>query len=145
MRKTLLTAASLATVAGLAAAGWSSLGRAQQPAPTPVTQGTQGIKRIPLQKVEVPGTSHETVTAIAEIAPNVQIGRHTHFGPETGYVLEGEATLIIDGQPPKEIKSGESYQIPGGAVHDAKAGPKGAKVLAVYTVEKGKPLATPAP
>jgi hypothetical protein len=30
-------------------------------------------------------------------------------------------------------------------VHDAKAGSAGAKVLASYVVEKGKPLATPAP
>jgi hypothetical protein len=30
-------------------------------------------------------------------------------------------------------------------VHDAKAGPAGAKVLVSYLVEKGKPLATPAP
>jgi hypothetical protein len=30
-------------------------------------------------------------------------------------------------------------------VHDAKTGAKGAKVLATYVVEKGKPLASPAP
>jgi hypothetical protein len=30
-------------------------------------------------------------------------------------------------------------------VHDAKARPAGAKVIVTYVVEKGKPLATPAP
>jgi len=54
-------------------------------------------------------------------------------------------TLLIDGQPPRVLKAGESYQIPSGAIHDAKSTDKGVKVMAVYVVEKGKPLATPAP
>lgn len=111
---------------------------AQTPAPT-------GIKRTPLQTVDVPGSNLNAITAIAEIAPNTSIGRHTHSGPETGYMIEGEMTLMIDGQPPKVVKAGESYQVPLGAVHDAKTGDKGARVMAVYIVEKGKPLATPAP
>ena len=102
------------------------------------------IKRTPLQKFDVPGTNYETVIGIAEIVPNVNIGRHTHPGPESGYVLEGEMTLLIDGQAPQELKAGQSYKIPPSAVHDAKTGPKGAKVIATYVVEKGKPLATPA-
>jgi len=64
---------------------------------------------------------------------------------ETGYVLEGELELVIDGKEPMKIKAGESYQIPEGAVHDAKAGDKPFKVLAIYIVDKTKPLATPAP
>ena len=92
----------------------------------------------------MPGTSSETVVGIAEIAPNVLIGRHTHPGPESGYLLEGDMVLMIDGQPPKPLKMGESYQIPSGAIHDAKSGASGAKVLAVYVVQKGQPLASPA-
>jgi quercetin dioxygenase-like cupin family protein len=108
---------------------------AQAPAP---------IKRTPLQKFDVPGTGYETVIGIAEIVPNVNIGRHTHPGPESGYMLEGEMTLLVDGQPPKPLKAGDSYQIPPGAIHDAKTGAAGAKVIATYVVEKGKPLASPA-
>jgi quercetin dioxygenase-like cupin family protein len=44
-----------------------------------------------------------------------------------------------EGQPPKTYKAGDSWQLPLGAVHDAKAGPAGAKVLVSYLVEKGKP------
>jgi quercetin dioxygenase-like cupin family protein len=102
------------------------------------------IKRTPLQKFDVPGTNYETVIGIAEIVPNVNIGKHTHPGPESGYVLEGSMTLLVDGQPPKELKVGESYQVPPGAAHDAKTGAAGAKVIATYVVEKGKPLASPA-
>jgi quercetin dioxygenase-like cupin family protein len=101
------------------------------------------IKRIPLQKVDVPGTNLETITGIAEIVPNVNIGRHTHAGIETGYVLEGELTLLVEGQPPKTMKVGDSYQIAAGAIHDARSGAARTRVLAVYVVEKGKPLASP--
>jgi len=112
--------------------------------PAAATQ-TANIKRIPLQKFDVPGTNRETIVGIAEVAPNVSIGRHTHPGIESGYVLEGDMVLLIDGQPPKPLKAGESYQIPTGAVHDGKSGATGAKVIATYVVEKGKPFAVPAP
>jgi hypothetical protein len=102
------------------------------------------IKRTPLQKFDVPGTNYETVIGIADIVPNVLIGKHTHPGPESGYVLDGDFTLLVDGQPPLELKTGQSYKVAPGAAHDAKSGAKGAKVLATYVVEKGKPLASPA-
>jgi len=90
---------------------FSGAALAQAPAP---------IKRTPLQKFDVPGTNYETVIGIAEIAPNVLIGKHTHPGPESGYMLEGEMTLMVQGQPDKVLKVGESYVVPPGAVHDAK-------------------------
>jgi quercetin dioxygenase-like cupin family protein len=105
----------------------------------------QGIKRTPLQKVEFPD-GYNTVTGIAEIPPGGSAGRHTHPGIETGYVLEGEASIIIEGKPELHLKAGDSYSIPAGAVHDAKThGDKSVKVLAVYVVDKNKPLASPAP
>ena len=105
----------------------------------------QGIKRTPLQKVEFPD-GYKTVTGIAEIQPGGSAGRHTHPGIETGYVLEGEADLIIDGKPDLHLKAGDSYAIPAGAVHDAKVhGDKPLKVLGIYIVDKTKPLASPAP
>jgi quercetin dioxygenase-like cupin family protein len=103
-----------------------------------------GIKRTPLQKLDFPA-GYNTVTAIAEVPAGGAAGRHTHPGAETGYVLEGELELLIDGQPPMKIKAGESYQIPEGGVHDAKAGDKPFKVLGVYVVKAGEPLAKPAP
>jgi quercetin dioxygenase-like cupin family protein len=130
MKKSVVVAVVSALVLGAA-----SFAAAQEPPP---------IKRIPLQKFDVPGTSSETVVGIAEIAPNVLIGRHTHPGPESGYLLEGDMVLMVEGQPPKPLKAGESYQIPSGAIHDAKSGAGGAKVLAVYVVQKGQPLASPA-
>jgi quercetin dioxygenase-like cupin family protein len=105
----------------------------------------QGIKRTPLQKIDFP-EGYSTVTAIAEIPPGGASGRHSHPGIETGYVLDGELELAFDGKPSLKVKAGESYQIPAGEIHDAKAaGDKPLKVLAIYIVDKTKPLASPAP
>jgi quercetin dioxygenase-like cupin family protein len=104
------------------------------------------IKRTILQKVDVPGSpNYETITGIAEISPGVNIGRHTHPGAETGYVIEGAMTLLVEGKPPLALKAGDSYQVPVNAIHDAKSGDNGTKIIAVYIVEKGKPLASPSP
>jgi quercetin dioxygenase-like cupin family protein len=130
-------------VAALMASMTADVGNAQQlPA---MTQQAATIKRTPLQKFDVPGTNYETVIGLAEIVPNVSIGRHTHPGPESGFMLEGQMELLVEGQPARTVKVGDSYQVPPGAIHDAKTGPNGAKVIATYVVEKGKPLASPAP
>ena len=71
---------------------------AQQP--PSATQQTQNIKRTPLQKFDVPGTNYETIIGLAEIVPNVNIGRHTHPGPESGFMLEGDFVLLVEGQAP---------------------------------------------
>lgn len=112
---------------------------AQQPAPTP----SAGIKRVILQKIEVPGTNYEVFLGAYEIPAGLNAGRHTHPGPETGTVTEGEMVLMIDGQPDRTIKAGDSYQIPVGIVHDVRAVGGQIKGVGVYVVPKGFALATP--
>jgi quercetin dioxygenase-like cupin family protein len=87
---------------------------------------------------------YETVMLIAELAPNTCAGRLTHPGVETSYMLEGEFTLKIPGQPDKSLKAGDSFQIPAGVVHDGCTS-NGGKILVVLVVEKGKPRASAAP
>jgi quercetin dioxygenase-like cupin family protein len=102
----------------------------------------QGVKRTPLQKIEFP-KGYNILTAIAEIAPNAMVGRHTHPGVEIGYVLKGEATLIVAGKPDQLLKAGDSFAVPAGVEHDIKMGDKPLKVMAVSVIEEGKPLSTP--
>jgi quercetin dioxygenase-like cupin family protein len=132
-----------ATCAAVAALTGANPVAAQQSAPT-AASATSGIKRIALQRFDVPGTAYETVIGIAEIAPNTLIGRHTHPGPESGYVIEGGFELLIDGEPPRWLKPGDSYKVPPRVVHDARSGAEGAKVIATYVVEKGQPLSASA-
>ena len=93
--------------------------------------------------VSVPG--REAVIAKVEVAPGGVAGWHTHPGDEISYVTEGEATLMIAGQPPRKVAAGEGFVIPAGVVHNAKNdGASPTKLVGVYVVEKGKPLASPA-
>ncbi len=60
--------------------------------------------------------------------------------------MEGELEVLVEGQAPVAVKAGESFVIPNGAKHDARnKGSVAVKLAAVYLVEKGKALATPAP
>src|SRR6266446_4054061 len=103
------------------------------------------IKRTPLQTVDFP-PGFNVVSAIAEIAPGNCAGRHTHPGVESSYVMEGAMVLKIEGKPDQTLKAWESFQIPPNAVHDACTVPGQVfKVLANYIIEKGKPVASPAP
>jgi quercetin dioxygenase-like cupin family protein len=105
-----------------------------------------GLTRTLVGRADVSVPGREAVVARVEVAPGAKAGRHTHPGDEISYVLEGEATLLIDGQAPRTVKAGESFVIPAGVVHDAhNDGSAPIKLVGVYVVEKGKPLATPAP
>ena len=52
--------------------------------------------------------------------------------------------LMIDDQPDRTLKAGDSYQIPVGTVHDVRTLGGPAKGIGVYMVPKGMALATPA-
>jgi quercetin dioxygenase-like cupin family protein len=117
---------------------------AYAPVPAQQTSQAQAIKRTILQKSDVPGTNYETVFGIAELAPNADVAAHSHPGTESGYLIEGSLTLKVKDQPTREVKAGDSVFIPAGVAHGGRAGPNGAKVLAAWVVEKGKPLSSPA-
>ena len=103
-----------------------------------------GIKRTLLLKQDLSVEGREVVMGTAELAPGASAGKHTHPGEEVGYVLEGNSVLEVDGKPPLHLKPGDTYAIAAGVPHDAKnEGSANAKLMAVWIVEKGKPLATP--
>jgi quercetin dioxygenase-like cupin family protein len=107
---------------------------------------TAGVQRTVLQRKDISVPGHETVVVRVDLAPGVSAGRHTHPGEEISYVIDGQGEILIDGQPPLKIKQGESFIVPAGAKHDAhNTGTVPLKLLAVYVVEKGQPLLTPAP
>jgi quercetin dioxygenase-like cupin family protein len=112
---------------------------AQQTTPPPAP----AIKRTPLQKVEVPGSNYEVVFGMADLVADVRAGRHFHPGVVLAYVMDGEFLLMLDGEPQKTYKAGDSFQIPVRAVHNEGTGGRTAKLMAVYVVEKGKPLVQP--
>jgi len=105
-----------------------------------------GLSRTLVTKADVSVTNREAVVARVEVSPGSAAGWHTHPGDEISYVQDGEATLLLAGQPPRKVAAGEAFVIPAGVVHNAiNHGQAPIKLIGVYVVEKGQPLATPAP
>jgi quercetin dioxygenase-like cupin family protein len=104
------------------------------------------IKRTMLQKVEFPA-QYVTLVGTAELPPGGALGRHTHPGIETGYILEGDVIMSVEGQPDRQLKAGDSYQVAPGVPHSLKNASKDKplKGLATWVVERDKPLSSPAP
>jgi len=72
---------------------------------------------------------------------------HRHPGSVYVYVTEGTARFGIEGQPVKEVKTGESFFEPPGALHtvmESASSTEGAKAIAVMIVPDGAPLTLPA-
>ena len=104
-----------------------------------------GFARVVLQTQDLSTPGRVAVQVRGEFDPGFATGRHTHFGEELTYILEGQIELRIEGQPPRVVKAGETFFVPAGAVHEGiNTGGGKARVLATYIVEKGQPLAPPA-
>jgi quercetin dioxygenase-like cupin family protein len=111
-----------------------------------VSAQQSGFKRTILQQSDISIPDHEAVTGITEINAGASVGRHSHHGEEVGYVIEGILVIEQDGQPARTFSAGQAFLIPAETVHNAtNRGMGAARILATYIVEKGKPLATPAP
>jgi len=111
----------------------------------PATQ-PPGVKRTVLQTNPLSVAGHDGVTALAELPPGGLAARHTHPGEEMGYVLEGEATLEVEGKPARVVKAGDVFFVPANTPHLARNnGTVPWKIVGNYILEAGKPLATPAP
>jgi quercetin dioxygenase-like cupin family protein len=93
----------------------------------------------------VPGK--EIVIGSAMLPAGAVIGYHTHPGDEAGYVLKGNLILKTRGQPDRLLKAGDSFFNPRGAVHSLVAAPggDGGTAVSAWIIDKGQPLATPAP
>src|ERR1700733_15469190 len=126
MFKLILAAAVLAASAALAA-------------------DAQSPKRTVLEQIDVPGSAYTTIVATTEIAPNARVERHIHPGTEMTYVLEGGGDMFVEGKPVMHVKPGDHWQVPAFTPHYLQNGPKPTRLPHTYVLEKGKPLATPAP
>jgi quercetin dioxygenase-like cupin family protein len=98
-----------------------------------------------LQKTEYPGDKYVCVLVEVEIKPNALVARHTHPGVESSYIASGTSTLSVKGQPDRVLKAGDGFQIPPEVPDSVRNGPTKSLVIANDTVEKDKPLASPAP
>ena len=120
----------------LALAGASALLAADQPA---------GFSRKILIEQDLATPGKRGAMALIEFGPGALAPKHTHPGEELLYVLEGTLRIEIDGQPARELKTGDTFIIPAAVPHTGRnIGPGPAKLISSYFLTKGQPLASPA-
>ena len=142
----LVTATLLALVVSTQAVSTQAASaQAESPAAPAASAPAPAIKRTVLGRTEVAGASQEVVYVLVEVPAHTEVPRHTHPGTVFGYLLEGDYTMMIEGQPARSLQAGEWLQVPSGVPHAERAGDRPARLLAIFTVEKGRPLTTPAP
>src|SRR5450631_1859213 len=67
---------------------------------------TPGVTRKILKQMDGPTPGYVTILVEATVDPGTAVGRHTHPGIETSYVLEGSIDLPIQGQDTKTYSAG---------------------------------------
>ena len=77
------------------------------------------------QKLESEGFAH---TYVWQDAPNAFYPEHTHTKETAHIILTGEMTLAMNGKT-ETYRQGGRCDVPAGAVHSAKMGPRGCRYL----------------
>jgi len=145
MEGVMLTRREFAAFASCAICGITEFVAAQASAQGTPPAATAGVTRKILSQTDGPAPGYVTLLVEATIEAGVAVGRHTHPGIESAYVLKGGFELPIQGRPTRTIKAGDAFQIPPETPHaGGKPGNAQSRILITYVVEKGKPLASPA-
>ena len=129
---------ALAAIAVIAiAAAWApGSARAQQ-------QQSQGVERKILMRQDLSMPGWESVMIQTTVQPGGNEGWHTHPGTLVEYVLQGPWTMQRRGKPTATYKTGETFSIVEGEIHQAiNPGKTVVQGLAILIVDKSKPMTT---
>ena len=84
--------------------------------------------------------AREMRISVTERDPGNGSGPHRHPGHHTfGYILEGTYEVKIDDGPVRQLKSGESFYEPPGALHAVSRNPSSDKVVKYLVIQVGDP------
>lgn len=129
-------AVALASIAAIMIAAWT-------PAPVRAQQQPQGVERKILRRQDVSMPGWEAVMIETTMQPGGTEGWHTHPGTLVEYVLQGPWTMELRGKPAAIYKTGETFSIPEGQIHQAiNPGKTAVRGLAILIVDKSKPMTT---
>ena len=129
-RKALISALVVAGVAGLALIAEIK------------AEATGEIKAEPLLVKDLAGEPDKEVNIqLYSFPPGASVPWHIH--PDThefGYQLDGEFTLLINGEPSKILKAGDAFYVPPNVIHRGiNASRTKVKFVVVRVKPKGKP------
>jgi quercetin dioxygenase-like cupin family protein len=136
IRSAVVAVALAAVGVGVIIAGWAPVtARAQQQ--------PQGVERKILMRQDLSMPGLETVMIQTTLQAGATEGWHTHPGTLVEYVLQGPWTMERRGKPTATYKTGETFSILEGEVHEAiNPGKTAVRGLAILIVDKSKPMTT---
>lgn len=94
---------------------------------------TQGLHRVLATGLEsriFPGD--RIMLSVVSVAPNAQSQAHCHPEEQWGVLLEGDGVRTQDGEE-VAVKAGDFWRTPGGVTHAFRAGPRGARLLDIFS------------
>src|SRR5215218_10384589 len=101
------------------------------------------FKRTELQRLPSPVPGWEIVQSLAEIPEGIASRRHSHPGPEVGYIVRGDVAMEFDDRPTLTLHSSDLFLILPSVVHNARnIGTVTTKMLSTDVVDEAQPLAT---
>jgi quercetin dioxygenase-like cupin family protein len=110
---------------------------AQQPAAPTVTRTPLVTKDLPM-----PGGYVATLVTV-ELPVGSREGRHMHSGTLVAFVREGELTLDHEGKPTVTYKTGETFTVDPGKVHEGmNKGSVTTRLVATFVYPKDQPITT---
>lgn len=125
------------TILAMAAMLCSSLAYATEAAPASAAQVT------PLMTRDLVGTRGKEVLMITvTYGPGAASLPHRHDAQVFVYVLEGEMTMQVKGQPPVTLRAGQTFYEAPNDIHQVSANASGtapAKILVLMVKDKNKP------
>ena len=90
------------------------------------------VKLTPLAGAVVLATEGEKMTlTIMEFEPHTVLPEHSHPHEQVGYMIEGEAEFILDGES-FSVKAGQMWRLPGGLPHQVNVGAQPMRVVEVF-------------
>ena len=124
----------LSVLIGLGLAGCNAAPASSRP--TELTM--ENLFRMPLADEFI--TDREIVVSYVEIPPNFTMARHWHPGEEFHYYLEGEVTIVIDGERSIIGTPGTAGHVPFKKMHTAITSDQGARILVFRVHTAGMPV-----
>jgi quercetin dioxygenase-like cupin family protein len=137
---------SHAIVAGLAAIAASMVtivvltGQAERLAPSAAHAQAAGNRSTEVITQAMPDIAREMRISVTERDPGNASTPHRHPGHHTfGYVLEGTYEVKVDDGPVRQLKAGEAFYEPPGALHAVSRNPSPDKKVRYMIIQVGDP------
>src|SRR5580704_8973917 len=109
-----------------------------QPAPPPGPT----VVRTTLMAEDAPGGNTMSMVQVT-IPPGGREGRHIHSGPLVVHVISGAFTLDYEGKPTTTYKTGDTFYVEAGKIHEGiNKGTVPAVGIATFVTPKDAPITT---